>query len=52
MPFLIDIAPFMDAMEWLALLDATRPHIKNADAYRDALLQTPYASKRKARGEK
>lgn len=43
LPFLIEIAPFMDEKEWLALLNATWPRIKNADAYRDALLQTPYA---------
>lgn len=44
LPFLIDIAPFMDEKEWLALLNATWPRIKNADAYRDALLETPYAA--------
>jgi len=44
LPFLIDIAPFMDEKEWLALLNATWPRIKNAEEYRDALLQTPYAS--------
>lgn len=44
LPFLIDIAPFMDEQEWLALLNATWPRIKNADEYRDALLQTPYGS--------
>lgn len=43
LPFLIDIAPFMDEQEWLALLNSTWPRIKNADEYRDALLQTPYA---------
>ena len=42
LPFLIEIAPFMDEQEWLALLHATWPRIKNADEYRDALLQTPY----------
>ena len=40
--FLIEIAPFMDEQEWLALLNSTWPRIKNADEYRDALLQTPY----------
>lgn len=44
LPFLIDIAPFMDEKEWLALLNATWPRIKNADQYRDALLETPYGS--------
>ena len=43
LPFLIDIAPFMDEREWLALLNETWPRIKNADEYRDALLKTPYA---------
>lgn len=42
LPFLIDIAPFMDEQEWLALLNATWPRIKNADKYREQLLQTPY----------
>ncbi len=42
LPFLIDIAPFMDEQEWLALLDLTWPRITNADTYRDALRQTPY----------
>jgi len=45
LPFLIDIAPFMDEQEWLALLSETWPRIKNADEYRDALLKTPYAGK-------
>jgi len=49
LPFLIDIAPFMDEQEWLALLDSTWPRIKNADDYRDALRQTPYG---KAANEK
>ena len=44
LPFLIDIAPFMDEKEWLALLNANLPRIKNVDQYRDALLATPYAS--------
>lgn len=44
LPFLIDIAPFMDEQEWLTLLNATWPRIKNAEEYRDALLQTPYGS--------
>ena len=44
LPFLIEIAPFMDEHEWLALLNSTWPRIKNADEYRDALLQTPYAA--------
>lgn len=48
LPFLIDIAPFMDEREWLALLDETKPRIHNMDAYRDALLQTPYAGRLKA----
>lgn len=43
LPFLIEIAPFMDEQEWLALLDSTWPRIKNVDDYRDALRQTPYA---------
>ncbi len=43
LPFLIEIAPFMDEQEWLALLNSTWPRIKNVDEYRDALLQTPYA---------
>lgn len=43
LPFLIEIAPFMDEQEWLALLNLTWPRIKNVDEYRDALLQTPYA---------
>lgn len=42
LPFLIEIAPFMDEQEWLALLNLTWPRIKNADEYRDQLLQTPY----------
>ena len=42
LPYLIDIAPFMDEKEWLALLNASWPRIKNADEYRDQLLQTPY----------
>lgn len=44
LPFLIDVAPFMDEKEWLMLLNATWPRIPNADEYRDALMQTPYAS--------
>lgn len=52
LPFLIDIAPFMDEQEWLALLNSTWPRIKNADEYRDALLQTPYASALKGSGAK
>lgn len=43
LPFLIDVAPFMDEKEWLTLLNATWPRIPNADEYREALLQTPYA---------
>ena len=43
LPFLIDIAPFMDEKEWLALLNETWPRINNVDEYRDALRQTPYA---------
>ena len=42
LPFLIDIAPFMDEQEWLALLNSTWPRIKNAEEYRDQLVQTPY----------
>ena len=42
LPFLIDIAPFMDEHEWLALLNSTWPRIKNEDEYRDQLRQTPY----------
>ena len=42
LPFLIEIAPFMDEREWLALLNSTWPRIKNADAYQDQLRQTPY----------
>jgi len=44
LPFLIEIAPFMNEKEWLALLNSTWPRIKNADAYRDALRHTPYGS--------
>jgi len=44
LPFLIEIAPFMDEQEWLALLNSTWQRIKNVDEYRDALLQTPYGS--------
>lgn len=49
LPFLIEIAPFMDEKEWLALLDLTWQRIKNADDYQDALRQTPYG---KAEGKK
>lgn len=42
LPFLIEIAPFMDEQEWLALLKSAWPRIKNADEYREQLLQTPY----------
>lgn len=42
LPFLIDIAPFMDEQEWLALLNSTWPRINNADEYQDQLRQTPY----------
>ncbi len=42
LPFLIEIAPFMDEQEWLVLLNSTWPRIKNADEYREQLLQTPY----------
>ena len=52
LPFLIDIAPFMDEKEWLALLNANLPRIKNMDQYRDALLETPYASTIKKQGKK
>ncbi len=44
LPFLIEIAPFMDEKEWLALLDLTWPRIKNADEYQEQLRQTPYGS--------
>lgn len=47
LPFLIDIAPFMDEKEWLALLNASLPRIKNMDQYRDALLETPYGKQDK-----
>ena len=50
LPFLIEIAPFMDEKEWLTLLDATWPRIKNVEEYREALLQPPYASKIKLPG--
>lgn len=50
LPFLIEIAPFMDEKEWLALLNETWPRIKNADEYREALLKTPYGKIQK-RGE-
>lgn len=43
LPFLIEIAPFMDEQEWLALLDSTWPRIKNADEYQEQLRHTPYA---------
>lgn len=42
LPFLIEIAPFMVEQEWLALLNSTWPRIKNADDYREQLMQTPY----------
>ncbi|MDP3584993.1 MAG: hypothetical protein Q8R61_07700 [Thiobacillus sp.] len=42
LPFLLEIEPFMEEQAWLALLNSTWPRIKNADDYRDALLQTPY----------
>jgi len=42
LPFLLEIAPFMDEQAWLALLDSTWPRIRNADDYRDALRRTPY----------
>ena len=42
LPFLLEIEPFMDEPSWLALLNSTWPRIKNANEYRDALLQTPY----------
>ena len=42
LPFLIEIAPFMDEQEWLALLNSTWPRIKNADEYKVQLRQTPY----------
>ncbi len=44
LPFLLEIAPFMDEHAWLALLDSAWPRIKNADDYRDALRQTPYGA--------
>lgn len=43
--FLIDIAPFMDEKEWLALLDSTWPRIPNAEDYREALRATPYGKR-------
>ena len=49
LPFLIEIAPFMDEQEWLALLNSTWPRIKNADEYQDQLRQTPYG--RQAEGK-
>ena len=42
LPFLIEIAPFMDEQEWLALLNSTWPRIKNGHEYKDQLRQTPY----------
>ena len=51
LPFLIEIAPFMDEKEWLALLNETWPRIKNADEYREALLKTPYGRTIKKAGE-
>lgn len=50
LPFLIDIAPFMDEKEWMILLNASLPRIKNMDQYRDALMQTPYGSTIKKSG--
>lgn len=50
LPYLIEIAPFMDEQEWLALLNSTWPRIKNADDYRDGLLQTPYGRRPDAKG--
>ena len=54
LPFLIEIAPFMVEQEWLALLNSTWPRIKNADDYREQLLQTPYGKQadEKSRGKK
>ncbi len=53
LPLLIELAPFMDEQEWLALLNSTWPRIKNADEYREQLLQTPYGKRAdvKARGK-
>lgn len=45
LPFLIEIAPFMDEREWLALLDSSWPRIKNRDEYAEALGQTPYGKR-------
>ena len=42
LPFLIEIAPFMDEQEWLALLNSTWPRIKNADQFQEQLRETPY----------
>lgn len=42
LPFLIEIAPFMDEREWMALLDSAWPRINNTDEYRDALSPTPH----------
>ena len=54
LPFLIEITPFMVEQEWLALLNSTWPRIKNADDYREQLLQTPYGKQadEKSRGKK
>ena len=52
LPFLIDIAPFMDADEWLALLDLAWPRIPNAGEYRDALRTTPYEKRLRKRSRK
>tara|TARA_R110002049_G_scaffold61909_8_gene166006 strand:- start:95 stop:334 length:240 start_codon:yes stop_codon:yes gene_type:complete len=54
LPFLIEIAPFMDEKEWLALLDLSWPRINNADDYQDALVHTPYgkAEAKKSRRKK
>lgn len=52
LPFLIEIAPFMDADEWLALLDLAWPRIPNADQYDDALRTTPYGKRARKRPRK
>ena len=44
----------MVEQEWLALLNSAWPRIKNADDYREQLLQTPYGKQadEKSRGKK
>lgn len=52
LPFLIDIAPFMDPDEWLALLDQAWPRIPNTEDYREALRATPYGKRGRKRPRK